>query len=179
MKRLFAVFIGILILVSCCTIDISSKPDYSKAESQAKVIYEEYIKLSSYKHIVFHKKVSVKFDRIDREGVVGFCAMGPTRREVVIDINYWNNIGKLQKLELLFHELTHCFCGRMHDYGDGKPYPEVSSKVYAAKRPAKRSADFDDGCPKSIMFPRVLDKKCIGRHYGEYTEEMFDRCNPF
>lgn len=181
MKRLFVVFIGLLVLASCCTLNFTSRPKYVGVDQRAQHIYDEYIELSSYKHIVFNKKISIGFTHIKTFDVVGLCYRSPDFREIEIDIDYWNNINKLERLELLFHELGHCACGRNHDYGGLEPYPENDGKTYADTTPLEipklpRNPKFYDGCPSSMMYPRVIEARCVKEHYSEYTEELFDRC---
>jgi hypothetical protein len=78
---------------------------------------------------------------------------------------------------MIWHELTHCYCDRSHDYGENKPYG--NDGVKARKDPTKRDGFYLDNCPKSIMFPEILNDSCFNSHYNDYTKEMFDRCIPY
>lgn len=179
MKRLFTVFTGLLILASCCTINIDTSPKFTGVDPRVKKIYDEYMKLSGYKHIEFSDTVTIGFGNTKIEHAVGLCTTTPLFREITIDEKYWNRIGKLQRVALLYHELTHCYCDRNHDYGKGKPYPAPKDKWYDDDPPAPEGSMFADGCPITLMYPRVISDDCMKRHYGEYVEEMFDRCEPF
>jgi hypothetical protein len=85
---------------------------------------------------------------------------------------------------LLFHELTHCYCGRGHDFKKGKKYTEKRlAKVLEAAifqiTGQPQPGYYEDGCPVSVMYPSVLDDECSKRHYQEYVAEMFKRCKPW
>lgn len=145
---------------------------------------DEYFWLSTQNHIHFYNKVTVGFKNINEGYVVGLCTYGGLFREIDVDINYWNHSTSTSKMTLLFHELTHCYCGRPHDYGRHLKYPESAAtklikliewKIAGGPRPGYRK----DGCPISIMHPVVLSDGCMMEHYAEYTKEMFLRCDPW
>lgn len=81
---------------------------------------------------------------------VGEClTMPPT---ISIKIGAWNAYGPIQKKVLLFHELGHCLFGREHIL-------DV----------------FEDGCPKSIMYPNIMSEKCFIAHEDELILELGPR----
>ncbi|MCX9024619.1 MAG: putative metallopeptidase [Candidatus Methanoperedens sp.] len=175
MKRLTIAFIGLLILAACATINYF-RPKYHDVDKQIQPIYNEYIELSILKHITFKHKVNVGFGKLD-EPTVGMCVYTSTFREITIDPDWWKYATETSRTALIFHELTHCYCGRSHDYGGMTPYPEA--KDIDSNFAAQRSEFWDDACPTSIMYPKVVFDYCMRLHYNEYIEEMFDRCEPW
>jgi hypothetical protein len=72
----------------------------------------------------------------------------------------------------VYHELSHCACGRDHDH-DGKKYGDGTED----RKDPKRADEFwNDGCPKSIMFPFIIEDSCTLSHYDQYIDEMFEKC---
>ncbi len=45
----------------------------------------------------------------------GQCSNSDNSRQVTIDKPYWNTASELEKEFLVFHELGHCYLGRLHD----------------------------------------------------------------
>lgn len=171
-------------LVSCSGIPNKTRPEYKGVDPRAQSLTDEYLWLSTQHHVRFYNKVTIGFRDIKEGSVVGFCTFGGYFREIDIDINYWNNSDSSTRLALLFHELTHCYCGRGHDYGEDEAYPETEAlrRARALKwllEGGPRPGYWDDGCPVSLMYPIVVDNECLQAHYAEYTEEMFDRCKPW
>lgn len=178
MKPLLVVIIGILTLASCCTVNIF-KPSYVGIDERVKSYHEEYMDISVRKHITFDKKVTIGFTNIHEGNVVGTCVYGINFREVNLDIDYWNASTKTTRLALVFHELTHCYCKRNHDYGDELSYPEIKCKSNTLSEMELSwpfDGFFDDGCPISLMYPEVISDDCTRSHYQEYIDEMFERC---
>jgi hypothetical protein len=175
-------FLLLFCFTSCsASIPVKIAPEYKGVDPRAQNIVSEYLELSRLNHIIFHNPVTVGFKNIQHGDVVGVCHYGGYFREIDVDINYWNNSTTLSHLALLYHELTHCYCTRDHDYGKEKKYPETEAarivqaiqwKVNGGERPGH----WDDGCPVSLMYPIVVDDDCMQAHYAEYTQEMFDRC---
>ena len=186
MKPFFTInFVSLVfLLASCITVDVDVGTKDKGVDIRADSLYREYMKLSTDKHIVFKKKVSVVFGHLDKIGAVGVCERGETYRKIEVDINYWNKTTKTKQMILLFHELNHCYCGRNHDYGNGIPYPEAAATAANTPftiigRDMEDKGFFDDGCPVSLMYPQILKDSCTRAHYSEYIEEMFKRCRPY
>lgn len=144
----------------------------------------EYLALSKLNNLTFHHKVTMGFKHIKKNNVVGICTYGENWREIDVDVDYWNNIQPLERLALVFHELTHCYCRRDHDYGSGIKYPPTEeARVEQAKEWQRvggpKPGRLEDGCPSSVMYPVVLNEECVQHHYNEYIKEMFNRCDPF
>lgn len=156
-------------------------PEHVGVDPRVKKLVGEFMWLSAQNNISFRRKVTVGLKDINRGNAVGLCTYGGRFREIDIDTNYWNRSSYTSKMTVLFHELTHCYCGRGHTYGKDLSYPEteiariaraIQWKIEGGDRPGY----WDDGCPSSIMYPIVLDDNCMNAHYNEYVEEMFNNC---
>jgi hypothetical protein len=183
MRVLIPIISGILLfLTSCGSVNLGKmRPEYQGVDPRVQSLVDEYHALAKLHGVRFYNKVSIGFKKINHGNVVGVCNYGGFFREIDIDIDYWNNSTPTARLSLVFHELTHCYCERIHDYAAGRTYPENSFerlheavlwKLVGGERPGFWS----DGCPQSLMFPVVVDTHCVNAHYQEYISEMFARC---
>lgn len=178
-------FIVLLLgFTACSSPHIKIAPEYHGVDERARSLVNEYFWLSKQNNITFTHKVSVGFKVLNDGLAVGMCTFGPGWREIDIDSNYWYNSTNTTRLALVFHELTHCYCGRDHDYEEGKKYPETeAARVARALKwlieGGERPGYWDDGCPISFMHPSVVDDECTMAHYNEYLTEMFTRCQPY
>lgn len=200
MRRFFTYFLAIII-TSCAqppqkapTIE-NKPPQESPKQSknaednvEVKTVVDEYFKLSARYNLSFTKKVPIEFEVIkikDMPNAVGLCSSGLDYRKITIDPIYWQYFTWYTKMVMIYHEMTHCYCGRDHDYGDGLLYPENVLKARIEQYNATNDHMSNhpgymlDGCPESVMFPLVLGDKCFKEHYSHYVKEMFDRCNPW
>lgn len=191
MRRLFAI-LAILFAASCvqptAKEHIKERPTFSThiADPQLRVIIDEYFRLSARNHVAFNGRVSVGFSNIDRGRVIGTCTYRPTFREIDLDKRFWKESTWESKVALLYHELTHCYCERDHDFDDGEKYPndsleEIIQAIFAKQpfTPLKPDGYLEDSCPKSIMHPVIISDECFLTHYDYYTKEMFARCKAF
>lgn len=132
--------------------------------------------------IRFTRNIGVSMTKIEKPNVIGLCYYLGTYRQIELDTLFWKFSDSHQRLALIFHELTHCYCSRKHDF-DGVKYPETDQEKAEAHKKYKETGErhgyYDDGCPRSIMHPTVVDGFCIQLHYGEYIMEMFDRCRAY
>lgn len=185
MNRLIRIILIFGILFSgCVTTQTKQGPLFKGVDPKVKPIVDEYFKLSKQNHIRFRNKVTMGFEQINKGNIVAYCTFGDFYREITIDVSYWHHSTNMTKHILLFHELTHCYCGRGHDYRKGIAYPETESARIAlalqwVQKGGPRPGYWPDGCPFSLMYPVVLDDSCATAHYKEYTKEMFDRCVAF
>lgn len=186
-RNLVAVFIGffLAVTISTCSLEhIKLIPEYQGVDPRAEPQLKEYKDLAKKWGITFKKDVTIGFKTINEGNAVGICNYGANWREIDIDIDYWNNSSTLKKSFLLWHELTHCYCDRDHDYEDGKKYPEnEDERIEEVKKWIPGTAPpgryRDDFCPLSLMYPVVLEQDCILAHYQDYVAEMFNRCTPW
>lgn len=159
-------------------------PKYHNIDARAMPLVIDYVKFAQRRGIRFTKPLTIGFTDINDGGTVGTCWMGKKFREIDIDIHEWDTHTIENREELLFHELTHCLCNRYHDYGSGDSYTPIilePIEKWFHNRPFYMSLPgrYPDGCPTSIMFPRVLAKSCIQEHRDEYFNEMFNHCKPW
>lgn len=189
----------IFILLLICAVASCAKPPIKHevkekqmftaeiTDPELKTITDEFFKLSKRNNIEFTNKVSMGFSKIDRGSVIGTCTYQETFREIDFDSDYWSRATWLEKVALVYHEMAHCYCERDHDFDDGKMYPDNSFKAiiqsWLAKTPPmtpmRPPGYLDDGCPKSLMHPTIIDDQCMKDHYDHYVKEMFERCEPF
>ena len=156
------------------------KPVYHGIDDRAKPLVLKYVQLAKENNVKFTKPLTVGFTDINDGKAVGSCWMASSFREIDIDTTYWYKLESSEREELIFHELTHCLCYRLHDYDDGKAYTPTSleflddlfSKYLGVQKPGL----LKDQCPKSIMYPHVLWSRCMRNHRDEYYKEMFNRC---
>lgn len=171
------------ILVTCCsTENFKLKPEHKGVDPALQPLVGEYMWLSAQNNILFKNNVTIGFKHLSGTAV-GMCTWGGWFREIDIDPTYWKLTGNRTHIALLFHELTHCYCGRGHDYADGVKYPRTADArlkqaIDWMVKGGERPGFWDDGCPTSLMFPVVVDDTCVQEHYEEYTTEIFNRCKP-
>lgn len=164
-----------------------TQPEYTGVDPVLQPLVSEYKSLAEKQNIKFTHEVTVGFTDIDHKEIVGLCHYGKDFREIDIDREYFNKISDLQKKELVYHELTHCYCLRKHDFDEDKPYPEANDSKFSRIAPTPRYLGlfwaspgfFIDGCPTSIMYPYVLTSACYQKHQEHYEKEMFERCEPY
>ena len=192
MRLIFLVFLLVFMFIAGSMTKLAtepplkskSHPEYEGVDPALQPLVDEYKSLAEKQNIKFTHEVSVGFTDINHKEIVGLCHYGEDFREIDIDQEYFNKITDLQKRELVFHELTHCYCLRKHDFDQDKPYPEANDSKFDRVQKYHgvfwiSPGFFIDGCPTSIMYPYVLDRACYGRHQEHYEKEMFERCTPY
>jgi hypothetical protein len=130
--------------------------DSPLVNSEFRAYYKDFTKLAEQHHCLVHDNLLlVSFDE-DKNftaigpKVVGVCYSIDEWRLVTIRKSYWETIGPFQRKVLVYHELGHCLLGRDHD-----------------------STLVDGFCPKSMMYPSVVDAGCA--YLGQsYLQELFD-----
>lgn len=160
------------------------KPLATGIDVRAFPLVLKYVILAHRSNVHFTKPLSVRFTKIDDGGVVGSCWMAKDFREIDIDTEYFYKLEEGTREELIFHELTHCLCNRLHDYGNGEEYTPISLEFmddfFLKYMKVPKPGRYKDGfCPTSIMFPHVLWDRCVREHQQEYYKEMFNRCKPW
>ncbi len=173
----------LFVMPSCSNIPTRPMPIHNGVDPKVEKVLDEYMYLSAQKHIQFYNKVTIGLRDIDYKSVIGVCYYGAFFREIDIDKTYWNMSTYSGKMALLFHELSHCYCGRGHDFGNKQKYPDNELKREALSFAHLFGRDlpgyFPDDCPMSLMHPTVVSDSCLRAHYAEYTEEMFNGCSPY
>ncbi len=181
----------IAILLTLCPIFIisdnvknNSVTTLDTKNNEVAIILSEFNRLSSQNNIVFDKKVTISFSKIDKKRTLGNCTYGKLERSINLDIGRWESATWLSKTSLIYHEKIHCSCGRLHDFGENKFYPDgnitsILNILFKKISILKSDGYFLDLCPLSIMDPVLLDDKCFSEHYQYYIKEMFNRCKPY
>ena len=82
----------------------------------------------------------------DKGKMVGLCT---SSREIKLLKGFWDKQDELGRKVLLFHELGHCYFGRIH-----------------------RDDKYPDGCPKSIMSTMLISVSCFLQHRSELIAEL-------
>lgn len=181
MRFIKAAIVGMFLgtLVSCALMPFWGErltPHYTEVDPKAAPIVNEWLSLAAMRGLKFSQTVNVGFMDIGKGNVIGQCNYGLNFNEIDLHTIYWEYMSNnLTKTALLFHELSHCYCNRLHDYDEGKEYDDnEDSKTNLDKK----EGFFEDHCPISLMFPFIVDNQCFLTHYAFYTSEMFDRCDP-
>lgn len=182
LNRVFTITLLAVVFLSCATITTHFPKMNDKVDEEAVSLVNEYKQLAEIMHIKLNSKIGVHFAKIEEPLVIGLCYRAPFFRQIELDTAFWHQADSNQRLALIFHELTHCYCGRNHDYKGGS-YPE-SDREKAKEQEVwiknkSRPGYWDDSCPISLMSPVIVDSVCVQLHYNEYIQEMFDRCKPY
>lgn len=165
-------------LPRCATIGKTS-PKYKGVDPKVQNLVNEYKSLAKIQGITFKNNVTIGFKNIKDKYTVGLCTYGNGWREIDIDEGYWEFTSDITHLVLVFHELGHCYCRRRHDFNH-KDYPDVDEIIKLAKN-KKIGGDgyYSDLCPKSLMYPMILEDDCVLAHYNDYITELFSGCQPY
>lgn len=145
--------------------------------------YKELLKLKGVKDSDMTFDLTAGFGPIGKNSsTVGVCRrLGPNKVEIEIDEMYWPFVSMDTQDALIYHELTHCLCGRDHNYKN-ITYPEARDGVRMPnpnwnERQRSKHGYFKDGCPKSLMHPRLPSEYCLEVYMNYYWDEMFDGCS--
>jgi hypothetical protein len=192
MRYIFTLLAIVLVLNSCgggAKIEPRTKPHYVGVDKSLQPELDEYVKLAKQNGIKFKRPITMGISDINvpigtESRVVGICFNYSQFKEIEIDKDQWKYHSEISRKSLLFHELTHCLCGRNHDYGNGEAYPTIEmDEVFDFLRKwhfyIPRIGRYVDGCPLSIMYTHVLPDSCLKTHEKDYLSEMFHRCKPW
>lgn len=185
--KLFLLSLSLILYVfaSCSSPNVSKPyPEHRGVDPELEAYVNQFKNLSDQAGVVFNRQVTVGFKKINKDRTVGMCTFGFGWREIDIDRDYWHNLkSNSVRMALIYHELTHCYCTRLHDYAANRLYPTAKEDRVQERlewiQNGKVDGRFDDGCPTSIMYPIVIEKECFLSHYNHYVIEMFDRCIPY
>ncbi len=83
-------------------------------------------------------------------GVIGLCELSDNIRRVTFNSTFWKSVDVGQKQILAHHEFGHCVLYRPH-----------------------RSDSFEDGKPKSIMYPVIMTNAVYNNTPEYYQNELF------
>lgn len=178
MKTVFITLLLIISFSNCSCSNVKLHPEYKGVDPKVQVLVNEYKDLAKKQGIVFDKEVTVGFKYMGGGTVIGRCTYGWGWREVDLDQWFWITSSDIVAKALLFHELTHAYCDREHDYSEGNYYPspaEIDDPDYVIPK----DGYYPDKCPLSIMYPIIVDEDCLKKHLEDYEIEMFNRCSPY
>lgn len=135
-----------LSLIISMILQACGKPAYKDPEVMDLVKrFEEQYKVDLY-------AIDIRFvDKIEKpqEDAVGVCYQGTGIIKLRSD--YWVYANDTQRMVLLYHELGHCYFGRIEHVED--KYEE-------------------DRCEKSIMSSHVMGEHCFNKHAVELLNEL-------
>jgi hypothetical protein len=136
----------ILLLSGCGTfraliIDEEFKPYYQEFQE----VYGLYPQIS----ITMMPEEYFKDPDNPKRLVVGHCHL--EKKLIHISREYWDRASEVNRWELVFHELGHCFFRFRAHYDDL----------------------FSDNCPKSIMHSKIMiTDRCFDKHFEHYYKEL-------
>lgn len=170
-------YLATLFLLSCAfhIIEIRYTPHHKTNDPELAIYVNEWLDLAKKEHISFKRTVTVGFKRINEDYTIGACYYGHNFREIDVDSSAWKRMTNITRTALVWHELSHCYCGRDHDFAKGKVYPPPRTKEIENKS----EGYYWDGCPLTLMHPVVVSDICFIMHYDDYVHEQFDRCEPY
>lgn len=120
------------------------------------------------------RRLSIGFRDYKDIWTVGTCH--PIAKEIDINRAWWNyTYSDLHRMELVYHELGHCLLHRHHTTptsGKNKFMADLERFMFEAGLWDSRPNLFD-GCPPSIMHPKVVSERCMLKHYDFYIHELF------
>lgn len=151
-------------------------PEYHGVDPKALPYVNEFLSLAKERGLKFDNLVTVGFKLLNRDRVVGICNYASNFREIDLDSKYWETLSSMEKTVLVYHELGHCYCDRDHDFGKDKKYGDTK---HSRREDGEKEGYYQDDCPLSLMHPVVIDDECFMAHYGEYVQELFDRCDEY
>lgn len=163
---------------ACSSISHTLIPTHHGVEDDLKVYVKDYKDLANINHITFKNIVVMGFSDIDQGDIIGLCTYGLAFHQIDIDMRYWHSATETSRMSLMYHELTHCYCNRGHDWAKGKEYPSKSEDRLRAQL-SENQGYYNDGCPTTLMHPILVGDSCTLIHYNDYVKEMFDRCDPY
>jgi hypothetical protein len=135
----------LLSLAACGRTEVDPEfADYITAFEQDSVRYNNEQKIS----------YDVKFG--DTKGQGAKCTHSPIHKEVLVNQKNWDQLDKLSRLMLLYHEFGHCSLGRSHNNE-----MRVDQTVYTI--------------PRSIMNQHPVTGLEYQQHEDDYLKELFKK----
>lgn len=177
LNKFIVLCISFLTSVACCggIVKITNEKEIETFRNRFKYhmkdiveeseIDELKIKVTSIKHNKEASKTS-KF--------IGLC--WPKSGVIHLDVSYWNSSEKLEKEALIFHEMAHCTCNGLDHEHEGGTY-DYDKGVPKSEEERLASGFYKDGCPKSLMYPKIVSSDCYKFRRKEYIEELKRLCH--
>lgn len=102
---------------------------------------------------------------------VGVCWWG-TGNKIQLDTTYWYESPQ-NRMALVFHEIGHCTCGLDHPATKGLFILKILNNFGVR---TTHGPYLEDGCPRSLMYPEVVSRYCVDRHFKHYMDDLFGQC---
>ena len=186
----FPTIISLIAVITVILTTLSSKIDKS---SEALMPYvQKFINASNGKITKEDIKEYVDIEMKDLgwpfagNGRIGQCTLPffGHKGKLEIDSTFWAVAANIEKKALIFHELGHCACTIMHPVEikelDAEDSWFIKFLHSLGIKTVNRNKTFfmEDGCPKSLMHPRIASKVCLDAHWKEYEKVLFNICRP-
>lgn len=179
----------ICLLLSSCTL-IRVKPKHKGINPELESYVEEFIYASNGKiteEHLNHLSMEITDVRTSKyfaysAGVCWWTLSG--HREIELNWGSWIWRSDKGRMSLVFHELGHCLCHRLHSMSIHYPtewYEKLWNSINNGLQTIGVFESYEfypDGCPQSLMYPQVVPDYCIELHYNDYVKEMFANCEP-
>jgi hypothetical protein len=163
-----------LFLCSCSFSEIRFEKKHKGIDSELMPYVQYFIEASKGKVTQNDlKDITIGFHDYPNDSLtVGTCHYIPN--EIDISRKWWKHTYSTpNKLTLMFHELGHCVLKRGH-VGDSNFLIEVFEEFGIDMDEFKSDILLGDGCPKSIMYDKVLPEICMNTHFDTYMKELFN-----
>lgn len=183
MKKLLLI---VILIASCASIyrpfnqhqnidpSFSSYVDEIIRGSKGKIVRQDF------RHITMAFVDEIGFDY----GNIGVCWWTLTGGEIEIDRNAWAGKSEMARMSLIYHEVGHCLCNRMHTFTITRNswYKNTLNALgdfLEAIGWAEKIGQFEgSSCPNSLMYASHISDSCLFLYYKEYMEEFYNKCNP-
>lgn len=130
------------------------------------------------------KNISVAFvDKMFLAETAGVCWWTLNGNEIEIENRHWRTRSDIGKMSLIYHEMGHCLCNRLHavEVYPGHWYSGIVNglgKLLDSLGMIEHIGFFEStGCPASLMYPAVISDYCLVVHYKEYMDEFYSKCD--
>jgi hypothetical protein len=175
------ILIFCIIPASCATLNVNSSssntvPKYNGVNELIAPYVEQWMELAADHKLSFQHTVNIGFTNM-RDRTVGLTRYENGFREIDIDSRFWVFSNENQKNTLIWHELAHAYCDRSHGYDGGEYGDDLDQAIKS--REEGGDGFYSDLCPKSLMFPALVQPVCFKRYFFQYIDEMFKNCNPY
>lgn len=120
-----SLFCALIVLVSC----VENESDfndmiiegYANVDERLWDLFQKFEEEAAARSIAVDLNgfnITGVIESIPESGVAGTCSYGANHpSDIVIDLEYWNLATALQREEVVFHELGHCYLMRGHTEG--------------------------------------------------------------
>ena len=173
--------------MGCAAVMPADRDDRIEVERYQKKFVEESdgtVTLKEVQSIPIYIKPYYEWNSKDKKwkkqygGIIGTCYPWGPFAFITINEGWWySNFNELKREQVIFHELGHCLLYKNHitptiDKSFSAWWERLMFKMGIFEEKKGWLKDF---CPSSYMYPYILSKECIEKHYDYYMDELFDR----